>query len=666
MVDHIQLEAGATLVDRLARPSDPVGAIGELIWNSLDADANSVEVRLLRNAADGVIGVSVKDDGHGMSPEHVRTYFKRVGDSWKRGIRVSQGERRPLHGQAGQGRLRAFALGDHVVWTTVADDITGRRIQTVARAHSAAKDSFDCSQVETPNGTIGTIFEATGFENLNRLDGEKAFERLTREFAPYLMTRPAVLVRYNGRKLDPSVEIEFDDSIPLEWADDGRSYAAHLRVIQWRSGSDRSLLLCDDAGVPVDGADLRLPAPDFTYTAYVLWNEMPSHRNEWLLADLDRGNSVVGGLLTSALGALENHFSARRDERRRQTVQGWKEKGTYPYAGEPGTEEERLERAAFDVLSTSIRDHIPTKKQQQRLTLGLLRDSFQQRPANVSELLKQYVELASTEHDQLDRLLNRTGLSKVIGASTSVSNRLEFIAALDLMVYDPEANRLVGERAHLHKILENELWIFGEEYNQMISERGLSAALDRHLGVLGQGQKRLRPVRRLDGSSGRLDLLLSAAATEHDRNRHLVVELKAPKVEATEQELNQIKSYAKAVVADPRFANSATVWDFWLVTTSMNEDVRQEASQRNRPRGLVFEPESATTPETKVRVWVRTWDQIIEDCRRRLAFFQERLERDPSMEEGREYLSRVHGDVIPEGIFVEGRRSESATVADGT
>lgn len=200
----------------------------------------------------------------------------------------------------------------------------------------------------------------------------------------------------------------------------------------------------------------------------------------------------------------------------------------------------------------------------------------------------------------------------------------------------------------------------------MISERGLSAALDRHLGVLGQGQKRLRPVRRLDGSSGRLDLLLSAAATEHDRNRHLVVELKAPKVEATEQELNQIKSYAKAVVADPRFANSATVWDFWLVTTSMNEDVRQEASQRNRPRGLVFEPESATTPETKVRVWVRTWDQIIEDCRRRLAFFQERLERDPSMEEGREYLSRVHGDVIPEGIFVEGRRSESATVADGT
>lgn len=652
-VTHYQLEAGQTLVDGLTRPHDPVGAVIELVWNSLDADAHRVTVRLLRNEADGVVGVTVEDDGHGISPEDVRTYFKRVGDSWKRSSRVSQGEKRPLHGQAGQGRLRAFAVGNEITWTTVADDVTGKRRRSVVRARATSKDGFDCSEADATDLPTGTLFEAVGLDNCNRLDTDKAFERVTRELAPYLMAQKSVEVRYDGRAVDPDAEVERDITLPLTWQIDEGTFEAALRIIEWRSGSDRSLLLCDEAGVPVDEPDLRLPAPDFPFTAYVLWADMPSHRNEWMIADLQSADTPLGGLLAAALDILEQHFDARRDERRRQQVEEWKRRETYPYKGEPQTEEEKVERAAFDVVATSIRRHIPTKnKQQEGLTLGLLRDSLKQRPANVSDLLDQFLGLPEDERDQLDRLLKRTGLSRVIQASTSVSNRLEFIAALELMVYDPEANKLVGERDHLHKILENELWVFGEQFNQMISERGLSAALDRHLELLGTVRTDTAGVKRLDGTSGRLDLLLSAATTEHDRNRHLVVELKAPKVTASEKELSQIKSYAKAVVADSRFANSATVWDFWLVVTDVDDDVRQEATQRDRPRGLVFEPDLKAAPDTKVRVWVRTWSEIIEDCRRRLAFFQERLQHDPSIDEAREYLSRVHGDVIPEGLFV--------------
>ena len=56
------------------------------------------------------------------------------------------------------------------------------------------------------------------------------------------------------------------------------------------------------------------------------------------------------------------------------------------------------------------------------------------------------------------------------------------------MVFDPVANELVKEREHLHKILTSELWVFGEQYNQMLTERGLTAALDRHLEILGEGR----------------------------------------------------------------------------------------------------------------------------------------------------------------------------------
>ena len=62
---RITLTAGNDLVQRLAGETDPVRAVIELIWNSLDADANEVSVTLDRNAADGIVGVTVRDDGLG-------------------------------------------------------------------------------------------------------------------------------------------------------------------------------------------------------------------------------------------------------------------------------------------------------------------------------------------------------------------------------------------------------------------------------------------------------------------------------------------------------------------------------------------------------------------------------------------------------------------------
>ena len=316
---------------------------------------------------------------------------------------------------------------------------------------------------------------------------------------------------------------------------------------------------------------------------------------------------MFGVLVAEVRTLLKDHFEDRRAEKRRELVQGWKQQGTYPYQGEPRTEEDQVERATFDVVATSINRHVPSAKRQQKLTLGLLKESLQQRPSDVGELLDQFLGLPSEEREQLDRLLKRTSLSRVIQASTSVTNRLEFLRALELMVFDPEANQVVGERDHLHRILENELWVFGEQYNLMVSERGLTEVLKRHQRLLGVESGAFEPVKRLDGTSARLDLLLSAAATEHDRNRYLVVELKAPKVKATGTELAQIKSYAKAVVADSRFASSNTIWDFWLVTGNMDGDVRQEITQMGRPFGLAFEPNLPEAPAAKVRVWVRDW-----------------------------------------------------------
>lgn len=133
LMGRIHLQAADDHVAALAHERDPVRAVAELVWNALDADANKVEVTLRRNAADGIDGLTVEDDGHGISPEETESDFKWIGGSWKRRTRKSKGLGRPLHGHAGQGRLRAFALGTAVKWTTTAVD--------TARENHAMRDS---------------------------------------------------------------------------------------------------------------------------------------------------------------------------------------------------------------------------------------------------------------------------------------------------------------------------------------------------------------------------------------------------------------------------------------------------------------------------------------------------------------------------------------------
>jgi DNA topoisomerase VI subunit B len=69
---------------RLAKLKVPVGAVEELIWNALDADASQVTVDVEVNAIGGVERVAIRDDGSGMPAESCSGYFQPIGRSWKR------------------------------------------------------------------------------------------------------------------------------------------------------------------------------------------------------------------------------------------------------------------------------------------------------------------------------------------------------------------------------------------------------------------------------------------------------------------------------------------------------------------------------------------------------------------------------------------------------
>src|SRR5690242_6706134 len=117
LAETLDVEVQPDHLERLAK-CRPASALAELIWNAVDADATTIHVRFFRNLLTGIDAIEIEDNGRGIGGEgeDPNELFRRLGGSWKRHKRRTT-TGRAVHGQAGEGRFKAFALGDSVRWT---------------------------------------------------------------------------------------------------------------------------------------------------------------------------------------------------------------------------------------------------------------------------------------------------------------------------------------------------------------------------------------------------------------------------------------------------------------------------------------------------------------------------------------------------------------------
>ena len=259
------------------------------------------------------------------------------------------------------------------------------------------------------------------------------------------------------------------------------------------------------------------------------------------------------------------------------------------------------------------------------------------------------VALNDADRDTLTKLLSETTLSAIIRSANVVASRHKFLVALEHLLFDPDDSGKVGERDHLHKVLEHELWVFGESYHLMSTERSLTELLRNHLNLDGLPTKDIETVRRWDGKTGRTDLHLAAKNKEHDRIRHLVVELKAPGITASRKELDQVEDYANAILSTAAFTGDRTSWDLILVVTDYDDLVRRRIKGDDFEVGLFFDPQKEQG-RPLVRAYVRRWRDVIDENKRRLEFMTNALEHDPSITEGLQYVRTEYEDLLPEEL----------------
>jgi hypothetical protein len=207
----------------------------------------------------------------------------------------------------------------------------------------------------------------------------------------------------------------------------------------------------------------------------------------------------------------------------------------------------------FDIVAVTVQEAAPEFHEipntQMALHLRMLRHAIERSPTELQRILDEVLKLPKRKQQELARLLDETNLSGIISAATIVADRLKFLTALQYVLFDYDAKQKLKERSQLHKILEQNTWIFGEEYNLWASDKGLTTVLKAHKKKLDPNLVIDEPVKVIDKKRGVVDLMLSRAQRRHRKNdiEHLVIELKAPKIKISATHLTQIEGYALAV-----------------------------------------------------------------------------------------------------------------------
>lgn len=645
---------------RLISARTPLAALIELVWNGLDADAKHVSIAVERNVLGSIDRIEVSDNGHGMPYEETSEAFASLGGS-RKGNRTKTRDGRMLHGRLGKGRFKAFALGTDVEWSTKVRE-NGNVVEFDVSATKENLKSFRLTDPKRSRGTsTGTIVAVTGVTGAPpTLETSAAVEELTSAFALYLRTYPDVRLTYDGRTINPTKAIAREEELSLVASAPGATEPlppAALTVIEWNIDVDRALFLCDADGVTLGRRPLGIHAPGYSYTAYLKANTIREAEEKGTL-ELEELDPSLESLTSAAKQAVKAYFRKREAERAQGVVADWKKQDLYPYQSDPKDSVEKIERQVFDVVALNINAYLPqfsdADAQNKRLTLRLVRQALESDASSLQTILQDVLGLPPEKQEELARLLRRTSLSAIIAAARTVAERVDFLRGLEVCVFPDPDTEVIRERSQLHRLVAANTWIFGEEFNLSVDDQSLTEVLKQHCNELGIDILADTPVVREDGSEGVVDLMLSRAIPQarKDRREHLVVELKRPTVKIGSKELQQVESYALAVARDKRFRRTDVEWHFWAISDDLTDLITSKSRQPNQPEGLVTQLEDG-----RVKIWVRTWAEILQSSRARLAFFQERLELQADRTSALAYLQDTYRKYLPESLLTDSKEN---------
>lgn len=641
-LNRYEVEVQPDFLERQSK-ARPIHALAELIWNSLDAEATLVDVKL--DFSDlGMEKIVIKDNGHGIQYSEAPKLLTRLGGSWKKPGGRTKERNRLLHGYEGRGRFKVFALGRVADWQVTYKTETGDFQQyTIAMLEDNIREIQISEEEKIKSDESGVEINITELHREFRsLNPENAVQELAEIFALYLKDYRDASIFYEGERLNPNALISSSQNIKLPAVKDDREvYAVELEIIEWRNLTTRGLYLCTEQGFPLAKVTTRFHIGEFNFSAYLKSSYITMLHGEALL-DLAEMNPLLNETVESAQQAVKSYFRGRAAERARSMVEEWKAENIYPYKGDAKTQLEDAERKVFDILAVTASDYMPdfqkNPKKKKAFDLRLLRSAIEKSPSELQIIMTEVLDLPKRKQEELAKMLREASLSSIISAAKVVADRLNFLSGLEQILFEQNMKARLKERSQLHKIIEENTWLFGEEYNLSVSDKGLTSVLQKHRKLLDEEIVIDRPVKHISQERGIVDLMFSRMLRRHrvEELDHLVIEIKRPKVNIGQKETAQIENYAISVAKDERFRTLKGVkWNFLVIS----DDIDDYAIFRMDENGII-------SAKDNIKIGIKTWGDLINENKARLQFFQEKLEYQVDDKSALKYLQEKYQDFL--------------------
>lgn len=663
----IQINAAQDHIAKYVKASPLILGITELIWNSLDAGANTILINTKDNGLNGFEYIDVIDDGEGCSYLHAQNAFKYIGNSYKRNVHKTTDGRRCLHGSEGRGRYKALSIGNIVKFSSVyidkEDNLKKEFLVTLSNADLSVSDISELKICDDQDKQTGVSIRISSIENKTTLFNENNINLIQEMFAIYYSLYKDFSILLNGKEIDLTSKIKkvypvSGKEIISVVLENEKRIELSLKLIEWdfpktKKDTSKRLNLCNNDGCPLFQSNLGVNTDNLNISLYVMSDYIASLNNENLLSNLHEDVKLIE---KQSQEFLKNYLNIEKQEKRKQFIESLKQDNLYPYKeDEIKSSVDSAERELFDVIAVKIDECLPKFTAQERkskkLTFSLIKEAIATKSSKLKHILQEVCSLSDDDIDKLDKILEYTTLPNIIATSNEVIDRIRFLTELREFVAG-DISKNVKERSQLHKILAKEQWIFGEQYKPGTSDMSLKNVLQAHIKELDRdnlnNEELLNSIKEDKNPELNLipDLCLWSAIPKdsQEKREHLFIELKRPSQNATTKEQKQINDYAFAVANDNRFTKDNTSWKFVLVVTEIEERLRQEKKDNNSAslNGLYGKGDN-------FEVYIYTWSYLIEQREGELRRLKEML--DLNLTESPDdfsYLKSVHSEFLPQ------------------
>lgn len=548
---------------------------------------------------------------------------------------------RPYHGHLGSGRFKYLAIGDNITWETVykKNDKYYKYQMSFDTKNPQKLDVVNKIEVSQQNtGTKLTITSLTKkFETFFSCHNIQ-YELISGVLLDLTLCKNNLQIYIQNKKILLDELVEQRKSLEYYIEDKNKNEAlVNCEIVVWKKhvyfvdhkhtfyyNGKNQYVEQKPSGIP---AGTKLP----NHTIIVISKLFDNY------SSLDKSFSPLFYRIEKAyevdtlklLTQVKNtHLS--------ESLNAIIENPNYPFRKQPKNALEDAERTAYNAclynLLLNDEGTVSEKKNSVlKVIFPLLQKSFSG-DYILADNIDKILELSSEDNNKYNRMVNRIKLSKIIEKYNLLIHRKQFLRTLEKLVYDETVAQYLEERTQLHKIVAEESWIFGKQFENedlVTSDKSIITMI-RQLNLRDdlyfEDQKsndKLKEIEEFirknrndtENCLNKIpDLVLCKKEDNGETYRHLLIELKKPKVAIDKNCQTQALKVYNGILKAAQNNGGLQIsekhkWQYCLVSSRISENIKSEFTKDGH-----LEEKSGGN----YVIDCKTWREIIDEAERRI------------------------------------------------